>query len=90
MNGAVEIFIRERIIEEVALEGTGREIDPPVQHTVEIFFEFRVVPFGGRIKIANGIRADHEDLEVDNCELWAWNKWAIDLAVAGGALLFLR
>ena len=39
----------------------------------------------GQVKIANGIRADHEGLEVDNCELWAWNKWAIDLAVAGGA-----
>ena len=38
-----------------------------------------------QIKIANGLRADHKDLEVDNCELWAWNKWAIDLAVAGGA-----
>jgi hypothetical protein len=38
-----------------------------------------------QIKIANGIKADHENLEVDNCELWAWNKWAIDLAVAGGA-----
>jgi len=41
--------------------------------------------FYDQIKIANGIRADHENLEVDNCELWAWNKWAIDLAVAGGA-----
>lgn len=39
----------------------------------------------GQVKIANGIRADHEGLVVDNCELWAWNKWAIDLAVAGGA-----
>jgi len=38
-----------------------------------------------QVKIANGIRADHEDLEVDNCEWWAWNKWAIDLAAAGGA-----
>ena len=38
-----------------------------------------------QIKIANGIRADHERLEVDNCEWWAWNKWSIDLAVAGGA-----
>ncbi len=41
--------------------------------------------FYDQVKIANGIRADHENLEVDNCELWAWNKWAIDLAVAGGA-----
>ena len=38
-----------------------------------------------QIRIANGIKADHENLEVDNCQLWAWNKWAIDLAVAGGA-----
>jgi len=38
-----------------------------------------------QIKIANGVKADHEDLEVDNCELWAWNKWAIYLATAGGA-----
>ncbi len=38
-----------------------------------------------QVKIANGVRADHEGLEVDNCELWAWDKWAIDLAVAGGA-----
>ncbi|HUT36457.1 MAG TPA: PKD domain-containing protein [Planctomycetota bacterium] len=38
-----------------------------------------------QVKIANGIRADHEGLVVDNCELWAWDKWAIDLAVAGGA-----
>ncbi len=37
------------------------------------------------VKIANGIKSDHEDLQVDNCELWAWNKWSIDLAVAGGA-----
>ena len=39
------------------------------------------------VKIANGIKADHEDLQVDNCELWAWNKWSIDLAVAGGAYI---
>ena len=38
-----------------------------------------------QIKIANGVRADHENLEVDNCELWAWNKWAVYLATAGGA-----
>jgi len=37
------------------------------------------------IGVANGIRGSHEDLEVDNCELWAWNKWAVDLEVAGGA-----
>jgi hypothetical protein len=40
-----------------------------------------------QIKIANGIKSDHEDLEVDNCEMWSWNKWAIDLAVAGGAYI---
>ncbi|MDP6353813.1 MAG: PKD domain-containing protein [Planctomycetota bacterium] len=40
-----------------------------------------------QIKIANGIKADHEDLEVDNCEMWAWNKWSIDLAIAGGAYI---
>lgn len=40
-----------------------------------------------QIKLANGIRADHENLEVDNCEWWAWNKWSIDLSVAGGAYI---
>ncbi|MDA0836199.1 MAG: PKD domain-containing protein [Planctomycetota bacterium] len=40
-----------------------------------------------QIKIANGIKSDHEDLEVDNCEMWSWNKWAIDLAIAGGAYI---
>ena len=37
------------------------------------------------VMVANGVRANHENVEIDNCELWSWNKWAIDLAVAGGA-----
>ena len=36
------------------------------------------------IGVANGIRGSHGYLEVDNCELWNWNKWAIDLEVANG------
>jgi len=56
---------------------TGLRLRGPFAEIGDHFYE--------QIKIANGIRADHEDLEVDNCELWAWNKWAIDLAVAGGA-----
>lgn len=36
------------------------------------------------VGVANGIRGAHGRLEVDNCELWNWNKWAIDLEVAIG------
>jgi|GEM_PF-1619975 len=36
------------------------------------------------IGVSNGIRGAHGFLEVDNCELWNWNKWAIDLEVAIG------
>ena len=37
------------------------------------------------VGVANGIRSHHESLEIDNCEWWAWNKWAIDLQKASGA-----
>ena len=33
-------------------------------------------------KVACGIRSQHTLLEVDNCELWAWDKWAIWLYVS--------
>ena len=36
------------------------------------------------VGVSNGIRGAHGYLEVDNCELWNWNKWAIDLEVAHG------
>lgn len=36
------------------------------------------------VGVANGIRGSHGWLEVDNSELWDWNKWAIDLEVARG------
>jgi PKD repeat protein len=35
--------------------------------------------------VANAIRCLHTSLEVDNCELWAWNKWAIWLYVSDQA-----
>ena len=36
------------------------------------------------IGVSNAIRGAYGYLEVDNCELWNWNKWAIDLEVANG------
>ena len=36
------------------------------------------------VGVANGIRGSYGYLEVDNCEFWNWNKWAIDLEVAIG------
>jgi len=37
------------------------------------------------VGVACGIRSLHESLVVDNCEWWAWNKWAIDLQKASAA-----
>ena len=36
-----------------------------------------------RLGVACCIRADQGDLEVDNCELWSWDKWAVYLATIG-------
>lgn len=37
--------------------------------------------------IANGIRCKHANLEVDNCEIFNWNKWAIWLYYSKNAYI---
>ncbi len=37
--------------------------------------------------VANGIRSKHPALEVDNCELWAWDKWAVWLYISDSAYI---
>lgn len=39
----------------------------------------------GLTGVANAIRSFHAGLNVDNCELWAWDKWAIWLYVSDQA-----
>ncbi len=36
---------------------------------------------------ANAIRSLHANLEVDNCELYAWDKWAVWLFIQNGAYI---
>ncbi len=39
----------------------------------------------GRVGVACCIRDVHGSLEVDNCELWSWDKWAVYLDTIGSA-----
>ena len=56
---------------------TGLRIRGPFAEAGDWHFE--------HVGVACGIRSNHENLEVDNCEWWAWNKWAINLQKASGA-----
>ncbi len=37
--------------------------------------------------VANAIRSQHQNLTVSNCEIWAWNKWAIWLYISRNAYI---